>query len=159
MSILLLRMWHFTHQYRIGTIQGTLNTSKPLYIPIQNPTQPWGILGGCKIDNKAFLKPTISTDRALYPRVDTSPLAILVFNLEGPSVRGLPQQQVINQLEGCFVEDHETNLVVHMFEFAIDCFSVEDWTKQLDHVVTELERWAFRLIGIGPVLIFICCRS
>jgi hypothetical protein len=86
------------------------------------------------------LKPTISTDRSSYPRVDTSPLAILVFNLEGLSVRGLPQQQVVNQLEGYFVEDRENNLVVHTFEFALDCFSIEDWTKRLDRLVIELER-------------------
>jgi hypothetical protein len=86
------------------------------------------------------VKPTISTDRASYPRVDTSPLAILVFNLEGLSVRGLPQQQVVNQLEGYFVQDRETNLVVHTFEFALDRFSIEGWKKQLNHIVTELER-------------------
>jgi hypothetical protein len=86
------------------------------------------------------VKSTISTDRASYPRVDTSPLAILVFNLEGLSVRGLPQQQVINHLEGYFVEDREANLIVHTFEFGLDSFSIEDWAKQLSRVVNELER-------------------
>jgi hypothetical protein len=63
-----------------------------------------------------------------------------VFNLEGLSVRGLPQQQVINHLEGYFVEDREANLIVHTFEFGLNSFSVEDWAKQISRVVNELER-------------------
>jgi len=64
-----------------------------------------------------------------------------VFNLEGLSVRGLPQQQqVINHLEGYFVEDRKANLIVHTFEFGLDSFSIEDWAKQLSRVVNELER-------------------
>jgi hypothetical protein len=104
--------------------------------------KPWGNLDGTKIDHKVAINPNILTDRAWYPRVDTSPLAIITLSLTGLSTRGLPHTMVNACMEGYFIGERESNLIVHNLEFSIDSISIPQWTVRINKVVQELKRCA-----------------
>jgi hypothetical protein len=104
--------------------------------------KPWANEKGYRIPKPVALGQFISPTRAIYPTINTSPLAILSVRLQGVNGIGLAPSLLHLYFQGYFTGNSVGKLIFRELEFSINSSNINKWADIINKAVEEFERYA-----------------